>query len=438
MSKTFQPAEHITRDEIAAASKRLLARPDISFREREVIHRITVADMDWDIGVMLYEPTDPEQIPKGADGRSVGVFLTHGGASDWRSMEPLARLLVAKLGYRIASMTFPGRLYLPDPSRDWPGDTVRTDGTVRTPIWKVGEFIADDEYDVVSDGSLRHIYGTRPNARARPGTTFYSRMAAWPLAFEQAMKDICHTYFPADDYSVYVHGHSTGGPFVNMLTQRVDNIVGLIGIENSPFGYIYQRMAGVEWKGPFNDLLIRNWRDLARYRGAEALKTEGPEALMRLPALMEDVFDEWALSTRYPQFKAEYIVHYAAAPALEAAARVTSERMRLGTRATEEMIAHYIGLGRELSGPGAKPVPPLLLAITAFSRDHTAERYRDIVVPAYRTMRPAPKISVVQFGAGIHSYWLPEEGLPMGTLPAVVEMWDQSIAGGYFTPAAGS
>ena len=76
--------------------------------------------------------------PTGPDGRKIGVFLTHGGASDWRSMEPLARLLAGKLGYRIASMTYPGRLYLPDPSRDWPGDTIRGDGTVRTPIWLDG------------------------------------------------------------------------------------------------------------------------------------------------------------------------------------------------------------------------------------------------------------------------------------------------------------
>ena len=89
-------------------------------------------------------------------------------------------------------------------------------------------------------------------------------------------------------------------------------------------------------------------------------------------------------------------------------------------------------MGRELAEPGVKPVPPLLFGITAYSRDHTAEKYRDIVVPAYRAMSPAPKIGVVRFGAGIHSYWAPEEGLPMGTLPAVIRLWEEAISGGYF------
>ena len=435
MAAAFYPPGEIGREEIVRASEEVMARPDIPFTESETILRIAVADMEWDIGVMLYEPG--AEIPAGADGRKVGVFLTHGGAGDWRSMEKLARLLAGKLGYRIASMTFPGRLYLPDASRDWPGDTIRDDGTARTPIWLAGEEIADDEYEVVHDASMRARHGIRPNARARPGTRFHDRMASWPLAFEDAMKEICRRYFPPETYSIYVHGHSTGGPFVNMLSQRVDNVVGLIGVENSPFGYIYRRMAGREWTGPFTDLLIRNWREIARYRGAEALKSEGPEALMSLAALMEDVLDEWSDSTRFPQFKAEYIVHYACAPALEAAAEATASRLRLGRAATRELVARYVGMGRELTGPGVKPVPPLLFGITAYSRDHTAEKYRDIVVPAYKAMSPAPRIEVVRFGAGIHSYWAPEEGLPMGTLPAVIRLWEDAVSGGYFLVQGG-
>ncbi len=110
MGKAFEPPERIERDDIVGASDEVLATPDIPFTETETVFRINVADMDWDIGVMVYEPEDAGRIPTGADGRKVGVFLTHGGASDWRSIEPLARLLVAKLGYRITSMTYPGRL----------------------------------------------------------------------------------------------------------------------------------------------------------------------------------------------------------------------------------------------------------------------------------------------------------------------------------------
>ena len=280
MTPVFHPPEEIGREEIVRASGKIMARPDIPFSETETILRIAAADMEWDIGVMLYEPDEEAAIPTGADGRKVGVFLTHGGASDWRSMEKLARLLAGKLGYRIASMTYPGRLYLPGPSRDWPGDTIRDDGTVRTPIWLDGERIADDEYEVVHDASMRARHGIRPNARARQGTRFHDRMASWPLAFEDAMKEICRRYFPPEAFSIYVHGHSTGGPFVNMLSQRVDNVVGLIGVENSPFGYIYQRMAGTEWKGTVHrspDPQLAGNRALSRRRGAQERRAGGAD-----------------------------------------------------------------------------------------------------------------------------------------------------------------
>ena len=169
-------------------------------------------------------------------------------------------------------MTYPGRLYLNDPSRDWPGDTIAgdcPDRKVRTPIWLRGEEITSDQYELIEDTALRARYGTRLLARARPGTKFYDRMASWPAAFEDAMKHFCRELLPQDLYSIYVHGHSTGGPFGHMLTQRVDNIVGVVGIENSPFANIYRAMIGYEWPGPFNELSIRTWRDLARDKGAE-------------------------------------------------------------------------------------------------------------------------------------------------------------------------
>lgn len=59
----------------------------------------------------------------GADGKKrkeIGVFLLHGGQDDWRQMLPFAATLSAKFGYKVLTGTFPGRLYLPDPSR-WCG-----------------------------------------------------------------------------------------------------------------------------------------------------------------------------------------------------------------------------------------------------------------------------------------------------------------------------
>ena len=60
-----------------------------------------------------------------------------------------------------------------------------------------------------------------------------------------------------------------------MILQRVENIVGLAGIENSTFAYIFHAMTGHDWPNPFNDLLVRDWRELARYTGAELYMQEG-------------------------------------------------------------------------------------------------------------------------------------------------------------------
>ena len=98
---------------------------------------------------------------RGADGKRIGIFLLHGGSGDYKSMEPMAKLFAAKFGCKSVAMTFPGRLYLDDPSRDWPGDTIHPDGSVRTPIWLAGEHIGADQYEVVRDTSMRLRYGTR-------------------------------------------------------------------------------------------------------------------------------------------------------------------------------------------------------------------------------------------------------------------------------------
>ena len=54
-----------------------------------------------------------------------------------------------------------------------------------------------DQYEIKADADHRDIYGTRRYAVAKPGTPFYQRMASWPKAFVDAMKDICARHFPA-------------------------------------------------------------------------------------------------------------------------------------------------------------------------------------------------------------------------------------------------
>ena len=102
-------------------------------------------------------------------------------------------------------------------------------------------------------------------------------------------------------------------------------------------------MVGYEWKGPFNDLLIRTWRDIARYRGAEVRSEEGEKGLMRLPWIIEDVMEDWEKTLTQPQFKAEYPLHYAAENALEAAARAAAARLNMDEQETTDLVTRYIG-----------------------------------------------------------------------------------------------
>lgn len=426
----------VSRAQIVRDSDKLLAGPQLPLVQTEDIFEIDVAGLSWDIGVMVYEPADDSEIPKGADGKKVGVFLLHGGAGDYKTMESRAKLIASRLGYRVVSGTFPGRLYLDDDSRDWPGDTINPDGTVRTPIWKRGEYVTPDQYDVHQDESMRARYGRRTMAKARSGTRFKDRLAASPIALEAACKTAMNRHFPEDEFSIYVHGHSTGGPLQFMMSQRVPNIEGVLAIENSPFGYI--NAAKHAWAGlsqrsdPFDELAIRSWRYIARYAGSEALAAEGASALSRLPWLMEDVLDGWESARRRPQFKAEYLVTWNIIDSLADAGRHTAAKLGLDADETSELVEHYVGLTRELPISEGKQVPNVLFGISKNSPDHKPQVYEDEILPRFAAMEPAPLLTVTRFEAGRHAYGDPEEGLPLGIAPAVFSSWDSAIRGGYF------
>jgi len=418
----------------------ILAKPDIPLYSREIVHRVRALDLDWDIAGAVYEPQDGSVMPLGPDGKKIGIFLLHGGSGDHRSKDALARFLVAKFGVRVVTMSYPGRFNLEAVSGDWPDDTIHSDGSVRTPVWKKGEIIGPDQYDVVRDQeeSRRQRWGTLILACAKPGTVFYDRMAGWPFAHEAGARELIEQYFPAREFSVYIHGHSTGGPMSMMLTQRIDNIVGVLGMESSPFGSIYGKMTrelqGISepWAMDFNCLRVRSWRDTARYTGFELANDEGAAALKRLAMVMEQVHEDWSKKTAQPNFKAENILHFDSPDELQAAAEAAAKRMQFSTAETEALVQRYLGYLRGVSGPDVKPVPPIILIITNNSRDHMPEFYRQIYLPGYAAMLPAPKVRLYQFDAGIHNYTAPEEGLPMGVAPAGAALWFAAIANDYF------
>lgn len=437
----------ISRPELVQMSEKVLAMPDMPIQAREEIIRIRALEMDWDIAAMVYEPADAARIPRGPDGKKIGLFLLHGGSGDHRSLDRFARFLTAKFGYKIVNMSYPGRLNLLSPDRNWPGDTINPDGTVRTPVWHKDKLITPDQYELVQDReeSRRRRWGTLMLACAKEGTEFYDRMAAWPVAFEEGGKALLARHLPEGEYSVYAHGHSTGGPFTMIFSQRVPNLAGIIGMESSPFGAMHgallRKHQGIEepWSIGFNCLRVRSWRDTARYAGYEAIQKEGVKALERLPMLMEEVMESWSRSTRTAQFKAENMIHFDSPSSLTAAAEAAAKRLGLNQADTRTLVQRYVGYLRELSGPGAKPVPPVYSIIARNSRDHTAEGYRDVYLPFYAGMAPAPKVLVVQVDAGTHGYSAPEPGLPMGIAPAGALLWYEAITGGYYTtPAPGS
>ena len=446
----FEPLKEMSREEVLARSDAVRAMPDVPTAETEDIFRIAALGLEWDMGAMLYQPSDPDKIARGADGRKIGIFILHGGSGDYKSMVDIARTFARKFSCKVMSMTFPGRLYLDDPGHDWPGDTISPEGSIRTPMWKKGEHITPDQYEVKRDSSMRMRYGVRTVAHAKPGTTMWNRMAGWPYAFEQGMKEAMRRHFPEGEFSIYLTGHSTGGPMVFMICQRVPNVAGMIAVENSPFGFIQEQQH--HWSGalgkiegfqrvttkkaprkdPFYELYIRTWRDRARYAGPEALGQEGPNALMRLPWLMEEIFDWWDKTKMRPQFKAEYPITHNIQSSLEAAARASAERLTLNEVETEKLVAHYKGYPYPQTGPGAKPVPPILFVLAKDSRDHSPDVYKEVVVPMFGQIDPAPKVNVTRFGAGVHTYHKSEEGLPLGIVPPVADYYFKAITGGYF------
>jgi len=426
VKNVWEPPSILSRTEVAELDHEVAARPTIPIRIYEDIFRIEALEMDWDIGVVIYEPQNLASIPKGPDGKKIGVFLLHGGVSDYKSVDRVAWALTEKFGIKVASMTFPGRFYFLDPSRDWPGDVENPDGTARTPLWTREMQITKDQYEIVQDTSKRKSYGTLISLSAKQGTEFYDRMAAWPVAFEEAMKETARRHLPEGEYSIYIHGHSTGGPFAMIAAQHIPNISGVLGYGTSPFGYMYTQVTGDKWEFSFNWLRLRTWRDTARYL-YEGMKDKG----IGLPMLMELTLERWETGKRRPNFKAEDFVHKNSTPSLEAAARASAARLKMSHRETDALVQKYLGYTRELSGPGVKPVPPFL-SVHGINDDTVTLARCHSSLSLFAKLNPAPKVRCISIGAGVHTWSHTEPELPQGVAPAVAKLWYDAIMNGFY------
>jgi hypothetical protein len=405
----------------------VLALPSARVNIREDIFRISALEMDWDIAVTVYEPEAASNLARDPGSKKIGIFLLHGGVSDFKSLDRIARLLPEKFGCKVASMTFPGRFYFLDPERNWPGDVENADGSARTPLWTKETRITQDQYTKVQDTSKRREYGTLISLSAKEGTEFYHRMAAWPVAFEEAMKETARRQFPESEFSIYIHGHSTGGPFTMMASQRIPNIAGLLGYGSSPFGYMYPLVTGGDdWDFPFNQLRLRTWRDTARYL-YEGMKHSG----IGLPMLIEMTFERWENTRKRPNFKAEDFVHKNSTKALDAAARAAATRLKLNHQETDALAQRYLGYTRPRPGPGVKPVPPFL-SIHGIDDDTVTLQRCQRSLPLFAELNPAPKVRAVSLGAGVHTWSWTDATFPQGIVPTVAKLWHDAIMNGFF------
>jgi len=423
---SWQPPDVVSPEDVLNLHHEVSAMADLPITVGEDIFRIRALEMDWDIGVLIYQPQDLSKIPSGPDGKKVGVFLLHGGVSDFKSVERIAQTLPKKFGIKVATMTFPGRFYFSNASHDWPGDVENNDGSARTPLWCKESEITPDQYTIVKDGSKREHYGTLVSLAAKPGAEFYHRMAAWPVAFEEAVLETARRQFADGEFSIYIHGHSTGGPFAMMASQRVPNIAGLIGYGSSPFGWMYPIISGDDWEFPFNQLRLRTWRDTARCM-YEGMKHQG----IGLPMLIELTFERWESAKKRPNFKAEDFIHKNSTRALEAAARAAAERLKLFHQETAKLVQRYLGYTRELAGPGVKPVPNFL-SIHGINDDTVTLKRCERSLPLFARLNPAPKVKSISLGAGVHSWGWTDEHLPQGIVPPVAKLWHDAIMNGFF------
>ena len=65
MSASWEPASIISREEVLKLHDEVAARPSFPIRIYEDVFRIQALEMNWDIGVAIYQPQDSVSTPDG-------------------------------------------------------------------------------------------------------------------------------------------------------------------------------------------------------------------------------------------------------------------------------------------------------------------------------------------------------------------------------------
>src|SRR5918995_7405312 len=116
--RNWQPPEFFSREQCIKDTEEVLGMPDIPIRTTQDIFRINVLGMEWDIGMVVYQPEDPKRVVVGDDGKKAGFFLLHGGSSDFKGIERHSKLLAGKFGFKVMAGTVPGGFFFFHSSRD--------------------------------------------------------------------------------------------------------------------------------------------------------------------------------------------------------------------------------------------------------------------------------------------------------------------------------
>ena len=108
--ESWKPPEFVSRERVIKDTEDVLGVSDVSVHKTEDIFRVHTLGLDWDIGVVVYEPEDSARIPMAPDGKKAGFFLLHGGFGDFKYVECVSLLLATKFGYKVLVGTFPSQI----------------------------------------------------------------------------------------------------------------------------------------------------------------------------------------------------------------------------------------------------------------------------------------------------------------------------------------
>ena len=73
---SWEPQAVVSREHALQLHRNVMAMPTRRIQIREDIFRLHELEMDWDIGVVIYEPQDASRIPRGPDGKKGWDILT--------------------------------------------------------------------------------------------------------------------------------------------------------------------------------------------------------------------------------------------------------------------------------------------------------------------------------------------------------------------------